>query len=101
MFFMKTVKTLVISILLLFFAVLFAGGGHGTYIPAQIIYPYTMIIAKLQDEIRFLALLLALIEIPVYAYILYNKQNWNIYILGFHLIGIIVSFLIKSEAFIN
>jgi hypothetical protein len=32
---------------------LFSGGGHGTYLLAQIIYPYTMLIAKLQLEFKF------------------------------------------------
>ncbi|HJY11554.1 MAG TPA: hypothetical protein VJ304_02130 [Flavobacterium sp.] len=96
---MKILKTIIVTILLLFFAISFSGGGHGTYLPAQIIYPYTMIIAKLQFEIGFFALLLALIEIPVYGYIWFNKPNWKYYILGIHMLGVLISFLIKSEVF--
>lgn len=98
---MKILKTLIITILLLFFAILFAGGGHGTYLPAQVIFPYTMIIAKWQLEIGLLGLLLALIEIPVYGYILFNKPNWKFFTLGIHIVAILISLLIKSEVFVN
>jgi len=96
---MKIAKTASITILLLFFAILFAGGGHGTYIPAQVIYPYSMILAKLQSEIGFFAFFLALIEIPVYGYFVFNKPNWKLYILGIHMIAVLVSFFLKSEVF--
>ncbi|QOG00870.1 hypothetical protein [Flavobacterium sp. MDT1-60] len=96
---MKVAKTLIISILFLFFTILFAGGGHGTYLPALIVYPYTMIIAKLQLEIGFVGFFLALIEIPLYGYIWFNKPNWKYYIFGIHMLGVVISFLIKSEVF--
>lgn len=96
---MKVLKTIIVTILLLFFTILFTGAGHGTFLPAQIIYPYTMIIAKLQFEIGFFALLLALIEIPVYSYIWYKKPNFKYHIIGLHMLGVLIAFLIKSEVF--
>jgi hypothetical protein len=96
---MKIAKTLVITIFLLVFVIFCTGGGHGTYIPAQIIYPYTMIIAKLQFEIGYFGFFLVLIEIPIYAYFFFNKPNWKFLLLGIHIVAVLISFLIKSDVF--
>lgn len=45
----------------------YAGGGHGTYVPAKILFPYTMYLAlAVVGRITFPLLLLAIIEFPVY-----------------------------------
>lgn len=97
----KIAKTATITLLLLIFAVFFTGGGHGTYIPAQIIYPYTMILAKLQLEIGYFGFILILIEIPIYGYIIYNKPKWKYFALGIHIVAVLVSLLIQSDNFMG
>jgi hypothetical protein len=92
-------KTVVISISLLFISVVLAGGGHGTYLPAKIFYPYSMIISELQDVIGFISIILAIIEIPFYAYIWIKKPNWIYYLIVMHLLGIIIVFNLKSNSF--
>ena len=76
-----------------------AGGGHGTYLPAKIFYPYTMIISELQDIIGIPALILAIIEIPIYVYIWIKRPNWKYYVIGMHVVGILIAFTIKSNFF--
>lgn len=95
---MKT-KTIISTILILFITIMFTGGGHGTYLPAKIFYPYTMIISELQDFIGITALLLAIIEIPIYVYIWNKKPKWKYYLIGVHILAIIIAFSLTSNSF--
>lgn len=73
---MKTVvKTFIITFLCLLVTIIFAGGGHGTYIPAKIIFPFTMLLANLNREINLIGFTLALIQIPIYSQILISKPK--------------------------
>lgn len=40
-------------------------GGHGSYLPAKLLFPYTMLIAG--DSIGIFGFLLALVQWPLYA----------------------------------
>ncbi|EAQ50878.1 hypothetical protein MED217_15085 [Leeuwenhoekiella blandensis MED217] len=91
---MKIVQTTIITILLLFLTIFLAGGGHGTYIPAKLIYPFTMLIAEFKNEIGIVGILIAIIQIPTYALILNNKPNWKYYLLGIHCIAVIIGLYI-------
>jgi hypothetical protein len=46
-------------------AVVMAGGGHGSYAPAKLLFPYTMLIAG--SSIGFFGMLLAIVQWPLYA----------------------------------
>lgn len=50
----------------LFFVVTAAGAGHGTYLPAKILFPYTMLSTALFDEVTVPFSLLALVQFPLY-----------------------------------
>lgn len=43
-----------------------AGGGHGTYLPAKLIFPYTMLLARSGDSITSAGIAVALLQFPVY-----------------------------------
>ena len=94
---MKIIKILTITVLLLFLTIFFAGGGHGTYLPAKLIYPFTMLSAK--SEIGTVGLILAILQIPIYALILEKKPKWKYYLIGVHLLAIIFCFSIKNSSF--
>jgi hypothetical protein len=47
-------------------AVSAAGGGHGTYQPAALLFPYTMVIAALVGSIPAAALTIAAGQYPAY-----------------------------------
>jgi hypothetical protein len=47
-------------------AVGFMAGGHGTYLPASLLFPFSMILAVALKRISTLAILLALFQYPVY-----------------------------------
>ena len=96
---MKIAKILTITFLCLLVTIFFAGGGHGTYIPAKIIFPFTMLLAKLNDEINFIGFILALIQIPIYNIILMKKPNWKYLLIGIHLFAVILCFHFNNDSF--
>ena len=96
---MKIAKILTITILCLLLTIFFAGGGHGSYIPAKIIFPFTMLLAKLNNEISFIGFILAIIQIPFYNTILLKKPNWKYLLIGIHLFAVILCFYFKNDSF--
>lgn len=84
---------------MLVLTVFFAGGGHGTYLPAKLFYPFTMIIAEYRNEIGIFGILLAVFQIPVYALIINRKPKWKYYILGIHLTAVLIALGINGGAF--
>lgn len=50
-----------------------AGGGHGTYIPAALLFPYTMAIAAPLGIIVWPLLGLAIVQFPGYGFLVGSK----------------------------
>ena len=96
---MKIIWTLIITILSLFLVVSFAGGGHGTYLPAKLMYPFSMLAAEFEGQIGFGAIMLAIVQIPTYVLILNIKSNWKYCLIGIHLLAVLVLVNIKSGSF--
>ena len=49
--------------------VLAAGGGHGTYLPAALLFPFTMLLASFTSSIAAPAVALAVLQFPAYGYL--------------------------------
>tara|TARA_R110002124_G_scaffold115746_5_gene271729 strand:- start:357 stop:650 length:294 start_codon:yes stop_codon:yes gene_type:complete len=97
---MKTrTKTFIITLLCVIVTIFFAGGGHGTYIPAKVVFPFTMLLTKLNNEINLIGIFLALIQIPIYSAILKYKPKWKYYLFGVHLFAIVLCFYFNTEPF--
>ena len=96
---MKIAKTLTITFLCLLVTIIFAGGGHGSYIPAKIIFPFTMLLANINNEINFIGFILALIQIPIYSRILMNKPKWKYFLIGIHLFAVVLCFYFNNGSF--
>jgi hypothetical protein len=92
-------KTLIITFLCLLVTILFAGGGHGTYIPAKIIFHFTMLLANLNNEISLIGFIIALIPIPIYSRILMDKPKWKYFVFGIHLLAIALCFHFNNDSF--
>ena len=92
-------KTLIITLLCLLATIMFAGGGHGTYIPAKIIFPFTMLLANLNNEIGVIGPIIAIIQIPIYSRISMAKPKWNYLVFGIYLFAIILCFYINNDSF--
>lgn len=95
----KTRITLLIAFLVLTFVVLAMGGGHGTFLPAKLCYPYSMIIALKNNQIVALASFLAIIQIPVYAFFYYVKPKCFFLIIIVHIVFICICLNMKTETF--
>ncbi|MDV7698262.1 hypothetical protein N6B72_15160 [Chryseobacterium soli] len=71
--------------ILISFVVLMMGGGHGTYIPTIILFPFGMIGTIFQESITFPFIVLGLFQFPIYGYVLdllkNNKYKYLILIL--------------------
>jgi len=87
------------TVFLMFFGVFFAGGGHGTYLPLKIMFPYSMIIANYICEINSIAILIAFVQIPVYTLLICNNSKWKYYIITFHIVAVIFVLNLKNINF--
>lgn len=65
-----TIRLSLLTIPLLFIAVFFAGGGHGTYIPAMGLFPVGLLGTLLFDRITIPFVVLAIIQYPIYGFII-------------------------------
>ena len=79
---MKTINVIILAVVLLIVAIFSIGGGHGTYLIAKIIFPFSMLIALAFNEIGIISILLATIQIPAYSYFYKAKPNAKYFILG-------------------
>jgi len=96
---MKIAKVLAITFLGLLIAIFFAGAGHGTYIPAKVIFPFTMLLVNLSNEINLLGIILAVIQIPIYSRILMNKPELKYLLIGIHLFAVVLCFYFSNDSF--
>ena len=95
----KTLYIILITFLILTFVVLAMGGGHGTFLPAKLIYPYSMIITLMNNQIGILSIIIAIIQIPLYSIAINKKSKWTFLILGIHIVSTIISMNIPTETF--
>jgi hypothetical protein len=97
---MKLGTTILITFILLIVVVFSIGGGHGTYLPAKVVYPFTMLIAILtKNGIGIFPIIIAIIQILIYSLILIKKPKWKFIILGFHILTVIICLTLQSEMF--
>jgi len=82
-----------------------AAAGHGSYIPAMLLFPITMISTYPYGSILKPFIVLAMIQFPVYGIILafaYYKKRLQIigtYLLIFHALAIMVAMLFTNDSF--
>lgn len=88
-----------LTVLLLTIVVIFMGGGHGTYLPAKIIYPYTMILAIIEEQINTFSTIMAMVQIPLYAYLYFKKKRSFYFAIAMHIIASIIAVMMVSSAF--
>ncbi len=59
-----------LGVILAFLATISAGAGHGTYTPAKLFFPYTMLLTLVDGRISNRLIALALIQFPVYGFLI-------------------------------
>lgn len=60
---------------LLFIAGAIAGGGHGTYGAASLLFPYSMLATGLTGNLNPALVILALVQYPIYSVFLAFAEN--------------------------
>lgn len=88
-----------------FVAVVLAGGGHGTYYAAKILFPYSMMLTGSTRSITPPLAALALLQYPAYAIALWalangslRQERWWI-LLGLHACAVVLAFFGASSSF--
>lgn len=61
--------------LLILLAIFFMGGGHGTYKPTIILFPFGMIGTSFQQSITLPFTILGIVQFPIYGYLLDNIKK--------------------------
>ncbi|MGM0636649.1 MAG: hypothetical protein ACQESK_11340 [Bacteroidota bacterium] len=95
----KAIVIALTTILILTFIVLSMGGGHGFFWPAKIVYPYSMIISVLNNQIGILAIIIAVIQVPIYGILMTKKPKWTFIIFGIHIVSAIICLNLPTETF--
>ena len=88
-----------ITPILLIFAVLPMGGGHGTYSVANLLFPWGMVGTIFQDSINGFFTFLGMMQYPIYGLLLDKFKNTNSFekvILTILLVHLILFLLIVS-----
>ena len=98
-----TTLSLVLTLVLFCVALVAAGGGHGTYIPAKVFFPYSMLVVELwTGSIGYLALALALAQALAYgmsAGLAKHRRNALLVTSTIHVLAVIFCVLLKSDSF--
>ena len=98
-------SSLVIEAISILISLGVAGAGHGSYFPAKIFFPFTMLSTFIFQIIKPPFIILAVIQYPIYGAILvwayfrnYMKPT-TISLLAFHIVAVILCISMRSEFF--
>ena len=72
-----TITLTLLAIPLLCIAVFFMAGGHGTYKPAILLFPFGLLGVLLSDTITLPFIIAAIIQYPVYGFIIDKAKASN------------------------
>lgn len=77
-----------------------AGAGHGTYAPAKVLFPYSMLLTSLTGTITPGLLVLAAVQWPIYGYVVSGRPRSRWAVVGaIHVIAVTASFLFSNPSF--
>lgn len=54
-----------------------AAGGHGSYLPAKILFPWGMLVAQVCEYISDVALVVGALQFPAYGILLGSSSTWR------------------------
>ena len=86
-------------------AVAAGGGGHGTYLPAKCLFPYTMLSTRWTEGITTPFIVVALLQFPVYGIILAKantrqKGAWALCVVAaIHLFAVVLTLMSSGRGF--
>lgn len=71
------IYTAIITPVLLFLALIFMDGGHGTNFFSRLFFPIPMGITEMNDEMNDSTIYLAIIQTPIYGLLLFIFRNYK------------------------
>ena len=97
--------SIIVTPIALVFGLFSAGGGHGNYVLARILFPWTMLSTASTDSITDPFFALAVAQFPIYGVALAvaslagRERHASILLAIVHIIGVILSFLLANPNF--
>lgn len=70
-----TLISIPLTLVFIFIAAFFAGGGHGSYFAAQLLFPYTMAATFLTGTITMSLIVIGLLQFPLYGIVLDHGRS--------------------------
>lgn len=104
-FWLPVVVLFVATPVCLFLGIASAGAGHGDYVLARILFPYTMLSAVAFDSITLPFTVMAVLQFPVYGVVLGAANVKSkllpamLGLLVLHCLTVLICFLLASENF--
>lgn len=104
-FWKPVIACIVVTPICLFLAVASTGAGHGDYLWAKILFPYTMLSALAFGSITLPFILLAILQFPLYGVglgIANKKHKASVAVTGLlalHIVAAIMSFVLTNHNF--
>jgi hypothetical protein len=95
----------IVTPVFLFITVLAAGGGYGSYMPAKILFPWTMAATAFTNGITGPLMAMAIMQYPLYGIMLDWARSaarlrlGMLAIAGVHFVAVAVAFLISDRSF--
>jgi hypothetical protein len=104
-FWKPVIASVIVAPIALFLGIASGGVGHGDYLAAMILFPYTMLSAAVFDSITLPFIILAIIQFPLYGGALgyaneKDRLGWMIALLCIvHGIAVAAMFLVANKDF--
>jgi hypothetical protein len=79
-----------------------AGAGHGTYVPAKLLFPYPLALTAITHSINGLLIALALLQFPAYALVAVANRNRHWVpgaLMALHVLAVVAAFLFADRSF--
>jgi hypothetical protein len=100
-----TLAFVIVTPVFLFITVLAAGGGHGSYMPAKLLFPWSMAGTAFTASITEGLVAIAIAQFPIYGIVLdwaryAGRFKWGGLVLaGAHFVALDLAFLISNPSF--
>ena len=91
---------LLVGAIACFVVLVTAAAGHGTYLPAALLFPFTMGLATLAGRINPALVAIALAQFPLYGLLAgrWGFSKWTFRLAGVHLLAMVLAVIAVSNS---
>ena len=80
----------------LLLALVSAGAGHGDYVLARVLYPYSLLLTRLTGSLSMPFVILAVAQFPAYGWLFGMARSrgtkWHIAAIAIHIVSVLITF---------